>query len=56
MKKILMCAALTAALIACKKDAAQPEKTSTKHFLRIQEVANDGSTTVSPVIIVTVKD
>lgn len=58
MKKLCMYAVLTATLVACNKNNAdvQPEKTSTKQFIRVQEVANNGSITVSPVVIVTVKE
>jgi hypothetical protein len=53
MKKITIALSLVATLTACKKDTSKVDSTTTEtYFIRVEEVDNDGNTTLSPTIIV----
>lgn len=54
MKKTFMYIILTTALIACEEEDTTIPKKESNQFIRIQEVAEDGSTTISPVVTVKV--
>jgi hypothetical protein len=47
MKKTLMCALLTTALIACKKEDTATEKKESTQFIRVQAVDFDNHITNS---------
>lgn len=46
--------AVITAIASCKKQNTETVKKERTMFIRVQEVANDGSTTTSPVVTVKV--